>query len=725
MKSRCLSTLLLLLLFLPAGLLNGQVEVLHRFPAGAQDGENPFSGLIPWGGAFYGLTMEGGAHGAGTIYQINGDGSGYRTVFSFPQFSLQIEKSIEPFSYRPSGQILAAYDRFYGVLQLQYFIFNGGPDMLVSKEISVPAGYLYSINPDGSDFTLLHAFDQTPLGSLLEFEGALFGLLPGAFGIRINGDPYENGAVFRINLDGSAYRVIHVFDGQNGHLPLAGLTAVNGVLFGTTAFAESEVTVNRIGDEWEGIFYRINPDGSDFTVLYRFHDDTGSVPSGTLVFEQGWFYGKTGFGGSAGGGNVFRINPLGGGFQELHAFPIEEDMYIIVLDEYPLLFYGAVLYGTKKIYELVDVKSSPVSGKRTLFTWAGRRVDLVEKSVAAEMVDFLYRLDLDTMNFSVLHTFRGVAGDGFFSMGRLVVSGSDLLGTTIYDSQSEYGSGGGMVYALPGVMARNYYSVCASVGSGPGRVEPTLQYVDYGHSATITALPDPGYRLRGWTGDYESEANPLVIMGVTRNLAFQAHFVNDPPQVEIISPGDGQTVHGLVVIEARVRDDSGIERVEFYLNGVKQAEAASRSADRTAHEELFTFYWDSGAFPAGTHRIKIMARDRAGASGAAEIGVQLAKVEIDMQAALREIRAWSFLRLYGEINIQVRDNGLPVNSFRLLRRRAEGAFSVITEISRSELQSGAYRFQDKYLQAGVSYIYRVEALDSRGNVLGRSADVPL
>ena len=46
-------------------------------------GANPYGSLTLSGSTLYGMTSEGGAYGAGTIFQINTDGTGYKVLYSF------------------------------------------------------------------------------------------------------------------------------------------------------------------------------------------------------------------------------------------------------------------------------------------------------------------------------------------------------------------------------------------------------------------------------------------------------------------------------------------------------------------------------------------------------------------------------------------------------------------------------------------------------------------
>jgi hypothetical protein len=76
-----------------------------------------------------------------------------------------------------------------------------------------------------------------------------------------------------------------------------------------------------------------------------------------------------------------------------------------------------------------------------------------------------------------------------------------------------------------------------------------------------------------------------------------------PPQVTITSPGDGATVSGNVVIDASASDDSGIQRVWFYVDNVYLRSDAAAP---------YNAIWNAGAASPGSHVIRVRAYDNAG-----------------------------------------------------------------------------------------------------------------
>jgi uncharacterized repeat protein (TIGR03803 family) len=68
-----------------------------------------------------------------------------------------------------------------------------------------------------------------------------------------------------------------------------------------------------MGGNGGGTIFRLNSDGTDYRVLHRFADssDDGFYASAALLKgNDGAFYGTTGFGGDSGLGTIFRISEL-------------------------------------------------------------------------------------------------------------------------------------------------------------------------------------------------------------------------------------------------------------------------------------------------------------------------------------------------------------------------------------------------------------------------------
>lgn len=113
----------------------------------------------------------------------------------------------------------------------------------------------------------------------------------------------------------SDFEVLKEFTTADGAHPFSGLVeGTDGKLYGTT------VTGNNSA-EHDAIF-KIDPDGSDFTVLLEFDEETtgGNCWGGLLLGSDGKLYGTTFTGGTGNAGTVFKINQDGTGFAVLKNF---------------------------------------------------------------------------------------------------------------------------------------------------------------------------------------------------------------------------------------------------------------------------------------------------------------------------------------------------------------------------------------------------------------------
>jgi uncharacterized repeat protein (TIGR03803 family) len=117
--------------------------VLHYFHKGINlDGFTPNAGLIVDGNNLYGTTAFGGAYGDGTVFVITTNGSACSVLHSFDTAAGEGKV--------PESEVVMAGDTLYGTT-----LGNG----------SGLAGTIFSVNTDGSSFTMLHDFPLNPAGT--------------------------------------------------------------------------------------------------------------------------------------------------------------------------------------------------------------------------------------------------------------------------------------------------------------------------------------------------------------------------------------------------------------------------------------------------------------------------------------------------------------------------------------------------------------------------------
>ena len=171
-----------------------------------------------------------------------------------------------------------------------------------------PSGYgtVFSITPDGNNFTVLHAFTNNPdgayvRGGLILADGVLYGT-------TWLGGLNNHGTVFSVHADGSGYQVLHSFltNGVDGIDPWTGLVLWHHTLYGTTEKGG--------GANGQGTIFSINTNGSNYAIFHTFLQPSGSFtnidgsePMGELTISGSTLYGTTQRGGSIGGGTVFSL----------------------------------------------------------------------------------------------------------------------------------------------------------------------------------------------------------------------------------------------------------------------------------------------------------------------------------------------------------------------------------------------------------------------------------
>ncbi len=283
------------------------LTVLHSFTGGL-DGQQPQAALLEaTDGVLYGTTYMGGSNNAGTIFKVNPDGSGNTPIYHFPK------NPYSPFGLSdPSGLIQGADGALYGA--------SGGG--------GTGWGSIFRINTDGSGFATLHAF-SLGAGGGYQPSAALVQARDGyLYGTTTYGGLYNLGTVFKIRADGSGFVQLHSFGGAgDAQQPMAPLIqGLDGYLYGTTPVGGASSVVGGISGF--GAVFRISTDGSE-TVLHSFLPSgaDGQYPYGGLVQgKDGTLYGvtqqggSTSSGGSTGLGTVFKINPDGSGYTILHNF---------------------------------------------------------------------------------------------------------------------------------------------------------------------------------------------------------------------------------------------------------------------------------------------------------------------------------------------------------------------------------------------------------------------
>ncbi len=155
-------------------------------------------------------------------------------------------------------------------------------------------GTVYSVNPATGTEQVLHSFGKfgdgaSPFTALLNVGGTLYGTTD------LGGTNQFCGTVFSIGADGSGERVVHSFlnNPRDGCNPFASLINVKGTLYGTTCCGGGYYC-----SHCEGTLFSVDLSTGEEQVLHNFgNGDDGSEPVAAVTNVQGVLYGTTNIGG--------------------------------------------------------------------------------------------------------------------------------------------------------------------------------------------------------------------------------------------------------------------------------------------------------------------------------------------------------------------------------------------------------------------------------------------
>ncbi|MFC2149763.1 choice-of-anchor tandem repeat GloVer-containing protein [Candidatus Auribacterota bacterium] len=268
--------------------------ILHVFEGGANDGANPFGDITLSGSTIYGMTNKGGDTDFGTIFKMEaGNPSSFTLLHEFQAGGDD--------GKWPQGELSLSGSTLYGLT------YNGGDGNV---------GTIFKIETDDpASFTILHEFaggandGSLPWDSLTLSGSTLYGMT--RYGGGSNG-----GTLFKMEADNpSSFTLLHEFAGgaNDGLNPEGDVTISGSTLYGVTRNG---------GASDGGTVFKIDVTGNGFTLLHKFLGgaDDGFDPEGSLTLSGSTLYGTTGTGGDLSRGNVFTIDTAGNGFTILHEF---------------------------------------------------------------------------------------------------------------------------------------------------------------------------------------------------------------------------------------------------------------------------------------------------------------------------------------------------------------------------------------------------------------------
>jgi uncharacterized repeat protein (TIGR03803 family) len=159
---------------------------------------------------------------------------------------------------------------------------------------------------------------------LQDADGVLYGVLRNGGTATLNQG--GNGTVFRMNADGSGFKVLHVFissiiipTSTDGWDPKDALIeGPDGMLYGTTTKGGTGLA----SSGGLGTVFKIGKDGSGYQVIRNFQPDSqGSTPESRLLLgSDGWLYGTTDASHPVSGATIYKLKPDGSDYRVLGRF---------------------------------------------------------------------------------------------------------------------------------------------------------------------------------------------------------------------------------------------------------------------------------------------------------------------------------------------------------------------------------------------------------------------
>lgn len=219
---------------------SGTEKVLYSFCSrqNCTDGAFPSANLIAVNDVLYGTTGGGGMNGWGTVFSLDPGTGTEKVTYSFCG-KTNCTDGADPLD----AGLVDVNGKLYGTTML------GGTNTNYCSPVYVPCGTVFSIDPGTGAETVLYSFCSeqncadgvAPVGGLIAVDSKLYGTT--SQGGDFEGDCSATGCGtgFSVDLNTGTQTTLHSFTASpDGDGPLTGMVAVNGTLYGTTAWGGGE-----------------------------------------------------------------------------------------------------------------------------------------------------------------------------------------------------------------------------------------------------------------------------------------------------------------------------------------------------------------------------------------------------------------------------------------------------------------------------------------------------
>lgn len=307
--------------------LSKTISVLYNFTSSDY---TPRSELVARNNVIIGLSYSG-------FYKLQQDGTGFEAINTpWDQYYYAVTKNADSLFFLTNDNIKTIAFSNHSISAFSKLANNpnGHSPACLTKLSSASlaginlqgglygGGTIFRINNDGSGYKILCNLNYTNAkdhGNLLKSNGTFFGVVGNS----------SNATIFSLDTSGSNYHVIYNISslGNVGKITLG----PDGFLYGITQYA----------------IYKVDTSGNNYQVLKQFSGATdGSNLQSSLVFYNDYLYGVCASGGLNGLGTFFQIGKGGTGFKVLHHFSGADGANpASIMMASDNNFYGTTFYG--------------------------------------------------------------------------------------------------------------------------------------------------------------------------------------------------------------------------------------------------------------------------------------------------------------------------------------------------------------------------------------------
>lgn len=173
------------------------------------------------------------------------------------------------------------------------------------------------------------------------------------------------------------------------------------------------------------------------------------------------------------------------------------------------------------------------------------------------------------------------------------------------------------------------------------------------------------------------------------------------PHVSITSPSSLSTLLGSVFIQAKASHSTGIDKVEFYIDG------SLKTTDRTSP---YSYNWDTTSFEDGLHKIRAQAYNNNGVSSEAEIEVFTKLVYSPLNFTGEKIlnRSFSQSEYINVLSWQAHPDNVNIVKYKIFLVDGESQSLLV------ELSTDTFEYWHRGIEPDKSYTYALVAVSNEG-----------